>query len=188
MCSLALIQKARLLLLLSRGVQGGAKGGKDPQKGELTTHESTSCDIVVLPSELVLQQQQKKKLTPVFWKGHIWDWMRLCEGRGSCVSCVHRWNATQHPSLLSVVLWMSNPEALTPTALSIPPLYAPYPTWPSSLKQPWPTWLTEPPAWGFCAPNETYNNVTSNVKARVISACVCSRVWCMVLKGVEYLV
>lgn len=59
-----------------------------------------------------------------------------------------------------------------PPPFQSPPLYAPYPTWPSSLKQPGPTWQTEPPAWGLCAPNESYNNVTSNVKARVISACV----------------
>lgn len=43
------------------------------------------------------------------------------------------------------------------------------------------------PPWGPRAPNETYNNVTSNVKGRVISTCVFvhwRRAWCWGLKCV----
>lgn len=67
MCSLALIQTARLLPRLSRRVQGGVKGEM--------TQSTTRCDIVVSPFESVLQKQGEKtlKLTPVFLKGHIWD-------------------------------------------------------------------------------------------------------------------
>ena len=175
MCSLALIQTARLLLRLSRRVQGGVKGEMTHWK-ENGLHESTtSCDIVVSPFESALQKQGGKtlKLTPVFLKGHIWDWMWLCAREGLCHACIDGMLPSIHLCCLLCC------ECQTQRLWHPPPFWSPlftppYPTWPSSLKQqPWPTWLTEPPAWGLCAPNEPYNNVTSNVKARVISACVC---------------
>ena len=154
---------------------GWSQRGNDPLKGERTTWIGNELWYCCLAFWVCAAKTGGKnpEVDPGFLeRSYLGLNVAVCTG--GALSCVHRWNATQHPSLLSVVLWMSNPEALTPTALLIPPLYAPYPTWPSSLKQqPWPTWLTEPPAWGLCAPNEPYNNVTSNVKARVISVCVC---------------
>lgn len=114
---------------------------KEKRPTERRTDYMNQQQVMILLSRLWSECCSNWKKTP--WSWPQFSWKVICGiecgcAQGGALSCVHRWNATQHPSLLSVVLWMSNPEALTPTALAIPPLYAPYPTWPSSLKQPWP--------------------------------------------------
>lgn len=182
--------------LLWRCVQGGDKGEETTWKQNWLHERPMSCNSKMYLYSILNRKQLKKcclafigtaaatycthktnlDFDPSFLE-------RPCgiecgSVRGGALSCVHRWCATQHTSLLSVVLWMSNLEALTPTRYPLSPLYTPYSTWPCSLKRPRPTWWTVPSAWGFCAPNEPNNNVTSNVKARVIRAYVC------VLRGV----